>query len=195
VVLENSVSFIIILYIFVRDVCVTFKAEMRPRKHISEIKMGPTHLVFCLRQDQDETFWVPRQDKDQDIAAPETDWDIWWKSLTSSRNMDQCRKWYRSRCWALCGWRDQGMMLVCLETSRLRCQDQDDISDFYMPELPCILHVNCCRSMHCVLCRWYFGKIKRIEAEKKLLQADNEHGSFLIRDSESRHHDFSLSSE
>ena len=45
-----------------------------------------------------------------------------------------------------------------------------------------------------VVCRWYFGKIKRIEAEKKLLQADNEHGSFLIRDSESRHHDFSLSS-
>jgi len=45
-----------------------------------------------------------------------------------------------------------------------------------------------------IACRWYFGKIKRIEAEKKLLQADNEHGSFLIRDSESRHHDFSLSS-
>jgi len=43
--------------------------------------------------------------------------------------------------------------------------------------------------------RWYFGKIKRIEAEKKLLQADNEHGCFLIRDSESRHHDFSLSSK
>lgn len=46
-----------------------------------------------------------------------------------------------------------------------------------------------------VVCRWYFGKIKRIEAEKKLLQTDNEHGSYLIRDSESRHHDFSLSSE
>jgi len=46
-----------------------------------------------------------------------------------------------------------------------------------------------------IICRWYFGKIKRIEAEKKLLQADNEHGCFLIRDSESRHHDFSLSSK
>jgi len=46
-----------------------------------------------------------------------------------------------------------------------------------------------------IVSRWYFGKIKRIEAEKKLLQADNEHGSFLIRDSESRHHDFSLSRE
>ncbi len=34
--------------------------------------------------------------------------------------------------------------------------------------------------------RWYFGKIKRIEAEKKLLMAQNEHGAFLIRDSESR---------
>ena len=29
--------------------------------------------------------------------------------------------------------------------------------------------------------RWYFGKIKRIEAEKKLLLAQNEHGAYLIR--------------
>ena len=41
--------------------------------------------------------------------------------------------------------------------------------------------------------RWYFGKIKRIEAEKKLLIAQNEHGAFLIRDSESRRNDYSLS--
>lgn len=44
-----------------------------------------------------------------------------------------------------------------------------------------------------VLSRWYFGKIKRIEAEKKLLLPENEHGAFLIRDSESRRNDFSLS--
>lgn len=44
-----------------------------------------------------------------------------------------------------------------------------------------------------VLCRWYFGKIKRTEAEKKLLQQENDHGAFLIRDSESRRNDFSLS--
>ena len=41
--------------------------------------------------------------------------------------------------------------------------------------------------------RWYFGKIKRIEAEKKLLLPQNEHGAFLIRDSESRRNDYSLS--
>lgn len=41
--------------------------------------------------------------------------------------------------------------------------------------------------------RWYFRKIKRIEAEKKLLCQENEHGAFLIRDSESRHNDYSLS--
>ena len=41
--------------------------------------------------------------------------------------------------------------------------------------------------------RWYFGKIKRIEAEKKLLLPQNEHGAYLIRDSESRRNDFSLS--
>ncbi len=43
------------------------------------------------------------------------------------------------------------------------------------------------------LTRWYFGKIKRIEAEKKLLLAQNEHGAFLVRDSESRRNDYSLS--
>ena len=41
--------------------------------------------------------------------------------------------------------------------------------------------------------RWYFGKIKRIEAEKKLLLQHNDHGAFLIRDSESRRNDYSLS--
>lgn len=40
---------------------------------------------------------------------------------------------------------------------------------------------------------WYFGKIKRVEAERRLLSSDNEHGSFLIRDSESRRNDYSLS--
>lgn len=43
--------------------------------------------------------------------------------------------------------------------------------------------------------RWYFGKIKRIEAEKKLLLPENEHGAFLIRDSESRRNDYSLSGQ
>jgi hypothetical protein len=46
-----------------------------------------------------------------------------------------------------------------------------------------------------VVFRWYFRKIKRIEAEKKLLLPENEHGAFLIRDSESRHNDYSLSGE
>lgn len=40
---------------------------------------------------------------------------------------------------------------------------------------------------------WYFGKIKRVEAEKKLLSPENAHGAFLIRDSESRRNDYSLS--
>lgn len=41
--------------------------------------------------------------------------------------------------------------------------------------------------------RWYFGKIKRIEAERRLLLPQNDHGAFLIRDSESRRNDYSLS--
>jgi len=40
---------------------------------------------------------------------------------------------------------------------------------------------------------WYFGKIKRTEAEKKLQMPQNEHGAYLIRDSESRRNDYSLS--
>lgn len=40
---------------------------------------------------------------------------------------------------------------------------------------------------------WYFGKLKRVEADKKLLMAENGHGAFIIRDSESRENDFSLS--
>uniref|UniRef100_A0A915KC36 non-specific protein-tyrosine kinase n=1 Tax=Romanomermis culicivorax TaxID=13658 RepID=A0A915KC36_ROMCU len=40
---------------------------------------------------------------------------------------------------------------------------------------------------------WYFGKVRRSEAEKLLLLALNCHGSFMIRDSESRQKDYSLS--
>ncbi|CAG0895290.1 unnamed protein product [Darwinula stevensoni] len=41
--------------------------------------------------------------------------------------------------------------------------------------------------------KWYFGNTKRAEAEKKLLLPENDHGAFLIRDSESRPNDYSLS--
>ncbi|UYV74225.1 hypothetical protein LAZ67_11002523 [Cordylochernes scorpioides] len=44
-----------------------------------------------------------------------------------------------------------------------------------------------------VYLEWYFGRIKRLEAEKKLRMPENDHGSFLIRDSESRRNDYSLS--
>jgi len=40
---------------------------------------------------------------------------------------------------------------------------------------------------------WYFGKLRRVDAEKLLLMNVNEHGCFLIRDSESRQTEFSLS--
>lgn len=34
------------------------------------------------------------------------------------------------------------------------------------------------------LCSWYFGEIKRPEAEKLLKTPPNEHGAFLVRDSD-----------
>ncbi|KAE9416183.1 hypothetical protein Angca_007733 [Angiostrongylus cantonensis] len=40
---------------------------------------------------------------------------------------------------------------------------------------------------------WYFGKLRRIDAEKMLLQPGNQHGSFMVRESESRQNDLSLS--
>ncbi|XP_032236190.2 tyrosine-protein kinase SRK2 [Nematostella vectensis] len=40
---------------------------------------------------------------------------------------------------------------------------------------------------------WFFGKIKRAEAEKKLLAPGNPKGTFLIRDSETQPGNFSLS--
>ncbi|CAF1598408.1 unnamed protein product [Adineta ricciae] len=40
---------------------------------------------------------------------------------------------------------------------------------------------------------WYFKSIRRIDAEKQLMSDVNSHGSFLIRDSETRRTDFSLS--
>lgn len=40
---------------------------------------------------------------------------------------------------------------------------------------------------------WYFGKLRRVEADKKLKMPENKHGAFIIRDSESRENDFSLS--
>lgn len=40
---------------------------------------------------------------------------------------------------------------------------------------------------------WFFGGIKRIDAEKQLLMAGNGNGSFIIRESESKMGDFSLS--
>lgn len=40
---------------------------------------------------------------------------------------------------------------------------------------------------------WYFSKISRNEAEQLLLSPPNQHGSFLVRDSESSKGEYSLS--
>ena len=60
------------------------------------------------------------------------------------------------------------------------------------------VHACVCSTYACVILspiyyRWYFGKIKRADAEKKLLQAGNQSGTFLIRESESQPGNFSLS--
>ena len=40
--------------------------------------------------------------------------------------------------------------------------------------------------------RWYFGPLKRADAERLLLMPHNSPGSFLVRDSESKPGDYSL---
>lgn len=47
--------------------------------------------------------------------------------------------------------------------------------------------------MYLSLYRWFFGAIKRADAEKQLLYPENQEGAFLIRESESQKGDFSLS--
>jgi len=55
--------------------------------------------------------------------------------------------------------------------------------------------VNFPTAIRAFLHSWYFGQLKRAEAEKRLLQQCNDHGAFLIRDSESRRVDYSLSGQ
>lgn len=59
------------------------------------------------------------------------------------------------------------------------------------------MYMNCHSSftLNPVLCliRWFFGKIKRTDAEKKLLQIGNQSGTFLVRESESQPGNYSLS--
>lgn len=40
---------------------------------------------------------------------------------------------------------------------------------------------------------WYFGRMRRVDADKRLMMPENQHGAFMIRDSESRANEFSLS--
>lgn len=51
--------------------------------------------------------------------------------------------------------------------------------------------VNWC--LHLSLFRWFFGAIKRADAENQLLYSGNQTGAFLIRESESEKGGFALS--
>ena len=44
-----------------------------------------------------------------------------------------------------------------------------------------------------IIPRWFFGRIKRADAEKNILQEGNKSGTFLIRESEGRPGHYSLS--
>ena len=43
------------------------------------------------------------------------------------------------------------------------------------------------------LCRWYYGNINRVKAEKLLLASQNKDGSFLVRISESHSDEYTIS--
>ena len=52
--------------------------------------------------------------------------------------------------------------------------------------LPSVISLN-------FLFSWFFGRMKREDAEKKLYQEGNRSGTFLIRESESQRGNYSLS--
>lgn len=52
-----------------------------------------------------------------------------------------------------------------------------------------------CSDPSALLPSWYFSKISRNEAEQLLLSPPNQHGSFLVRDSESSKGEYSLSGD
>lgn len=47
----------------------------------------------------------------------------------------------------------------------------------------------------CCVCRWYYGNINRVKAEKLLLASQNKDGSFLVRISESHSDEYTISGE
>lgn len=49
--------------------------------------------------------------------------------------------------------------------------------------------------MVCCVCRWYYGNINRVKAEKLLLASQNKDGSFLVRISESHSDEYTISGE
>lgn len=49
-----------------------------------------------------------------------------------------------------------------------------------------------CNNFSCD-CRWYFGKVKRLEAHKLLMRSVNGHGSYIVRDSGSCEGDIAIS--
>ena len=54
-----------------------------------------------------------------------------------------------------------------------------------LPALICVVFV----------CRWYYGNINRLKAEKLLLAAQNKDGAFLVRISESHSDEYTISGE
>lgn len=44
-------------------------------------------------------------------------------------------------------------------------------------------------------CRWYYGNINRLKAEKLLLASQNKDGSFLVRISESHSDEYTISGQ
>lgn len=58
------------------------------------------------------------------------------------------------------------------------------------PFIPPSVLVRVCVSS---LCRWYYGNINRVKAEKLLLASQNKDGSFLVRISESHSDEYTIS--
>ena len=85
-------------------------------------------------------------------------------------------------------------MLVCKhfatkEKDRVLCVNYNSLIISYFHKAATFFH----NILVSFLCRWYFGKIKRVDAEKLLQLPVNQVGAFLIRDSETILGSYSLS--
>ncbi len=80
------------------------------------------------------------------------------------------------------------LCVIVYEKLHCNCTCSPCLCTVYLP-LPCTSYY----APPPLSTRWFFGRIKRVEAEKQLMMSFNGYGAYLVRDSETTPGDYSLS--